>query len=79
MTEELSSLKDLIDIPDVDFSEKVTFQMNDVDVSDVKVDAMDYAFEHDLSASVEVPEVTLPSVSEKFEVAAGMSGYAPDA
>lgn len=79
MTEELSSLTDLIDIPDVDFSEKVKFQMNDVDVSDVKVDAMDYAFEHDLSASVEVPEVTLPSVSEKFEVAAGMSGYAPDA
>ena len=79
MTEELSSLKDLIDIPDVDFSEKVTFQMNDVDVSDVKVDAMDYAFEHDLSASVSVPDITMPSVSEKFEVAAGMADFAPSA
>lgn len=79
MSEELSLIKDLIDIPDVDFSEKVSFQMNDVDVSEVKVDAMDYVFEHDLSASLNVPDITLPSVSEKFEVAAGMAGFAPSA
>lgn len=78
MTEELSSLKDLIDIPDVDFSEKVTFQMNDVDVSDVKIDAMDYAFEHDLSASFGMPELDLSAVSEKFEVSSGLNGYRPD-
>lgn len=79
MSEELSSLKDLIDIPDVDFSKKFSFQINDVDVSDVKVDAMDYAFEHDLSASIGIPDVIVPSVSGKVEVAAGMTGYAPDA
>lgn len=72
MTEELSSLKDLIDIPDVDFSEKVTFQMNDVDVSDVKIDAMDYAFEHDLSDSIAVvahiPEIVPSTISfDTFE------------
>lgn len=79
MTDQLSSLTDLIDIPDVDFSQKVSFQLNDIDVSDIKVDAQDYAFEHELSASVEAPEVTVPSVSERFEVAAGLSDYAPDA
>ena len=79
MTDQLSSLKDLVDIPDVDFSQKVSFQMNDVDVSDVKVDAQDYAFEHDLSASVDVPEVKMPAVTEKIEVAAGLNDFAPDA
>ena len=79
MTDQLSSLKDLVDIPDVDFSQKVVFQMNDVDVSDVKVTAQDYAFEHDLSASVNVPDVTMPAVTEKIEVAAGLNDYAPSA
>lgn len=79
MTDQLSSLKDLVDIPDVDFSQKVVFQMNDVDVSDVKVAAQDYAFEHDLSASVNVPDVTMPAVTEKIEVAAGLNDYAPSA
>ena len=79
MTDQLSSLKDLVNIPDVDFSQKVVFQMNDVDVSDVKVAAQDYAFEHDLSASVNVPDVTMPAVTEKIEVAAGLNDYAPDA
>lgn len=78
MSGELSSLTDLIEIPDVDFSQKVSFELNDVDVSDVKVEAQDYDFEHELSASVEVPEVTMPAVAEKFEVAAGMDGYVPD-
>ena len=79
MTDQLSSLKDLVDIPDVEFSQKVVFQMNDVDVSDVKVEAQDYAFEHDLSASVNVPDVTMPAVTEKIEVAAGLNDYAPSA
>ena len=78
MSDQLSSLTDMIEIPDVDFSQKVSFQLNDVDVSDVKVEAQDYAFEHELSTSVEVPEFEMPAVSEKFEVAAGMDGYVPD-
>lgn len=79
MTEQLASLKSLIEIPDVDFSQKVKFQMNDVDVSDIKVEARDYAFDYELSASVDAPELTLPSFAEKFEVAAGLASYVPDA
>lgn len=79
MTEQLTSLNDLFEIPDVDFSQKVSFQLNNVDVSEVKVEAQDYAFEHELSTSVDVPEISVPAVSEKFEVAAGMADYAPDA
>ncbi len=77
MTEELSSLTDIIEIPDVDFSQKVSFQLNDVDVSDVKVAAQDYSFEHDLSASVSVPEINVPSVGTNVEVAAGLEKYKP--
>lgn len=79
MTEQLSSLKSLIEIPDVDFSQKVNFQMNDVDVSDIKVEARDYTFDYELAASVNAPELTLPSFAEKFEVAAGLASYVPDA
>ena len=79
LTEQLSSLTDLIEIPDVDFSRNVVFQLNDVDVSDVKVEAQDYVFEHDLSASVDVPEVNMPAVTENVEVAAGLNDFAPDA
>ena len=79
MTEQLASLSGLIDIPDVDFSRTVNFRMSDVDVSDVKVDAMDYAFEYEFPYSFEDFDVEIPSVSENFEVAAGIDAYLPEA
>lgn len=79
MTDELASLSDMIEIPDVEFARKVNFELNSADVSDVRVDAMDYEFDHDISSSFTAPELTLPTVSQDLEVAAGLARYVPDA
>ncbi|MBR2063181.1 MAG: hypothetical protein IJ971_00630 [Bacteroidales bacterium] len=78
MTEQLSSLTGLVKIPDVDFSQNVSFRLDDVDVSDVRVEARDYAFGYEFSSSVDIPEITIPAIAESFEIAAGMAGYVPD-
>ncbi len=52
MTEELKELKDLVSIPDVDYSQEISFRLSDVDVSDLKVDAQKYSFEYDMSSIV---------------------------
>lgn len=78
MTDELSSLSDMISIPDVDFSQKVSFKLKDVDVADVKIEAQDYSFEHELSSSLTVPDVNLPVMEESVDIELGLSSYVPD-
>lgn len=77
MSEELSSLKDMVEIPDVDVSRDISFRLNDVDVSDVKVEGQDYSFDYDLGSSFSVPELEVPSVDENIRVAAGMDSFRP--
>ncbi len=77
MTEDLASLTDLVEIQDVDFSQKFNFNLDNVDVSDIKVEAQDFPFEHDLSASFNAPEVKIPSVNEGFSRTAGIDKYVP--
>lgn len=78
MSEELASLTDMVNIDDVEFSRKVNFELNSADVSDVKVEEMDYSFDYDISSSFKAPELTLPSVSENLQISAGLARYAPD-
>lgn len=78
MSEELSSLSDMIDIPDVDFSQKISFKLKDVEMADVKIEAQDYSFEHELSSSLTTPEAKLPVIEQTVEIDAGLSSYVPD-
>lgn len=78
MTEELSSISDVIEIPDVEFTRKVNFELNSVDVSKVRIDEMDYSFDHDISSSFKTPDIVMPSVSQSLEVAAGLGRFVPD-
>lgn len=78
MSDRLSSLKNLVEIPDVDFSKQITFRLEDADVSDVKIEEMDYTFSQELSVPLEDMDMTLPSVSESIEVEAGMTDYVLD-
>lgn len=77
MSEELSSLSDMIKIDDVVFSKDVNFRLNAADVSKVKVDEMDYSFDYDISSDFKAPDIVLPSVGENLEIAAGLADYAP--
>lgn len=80
MSDELTSLKDIVKIEGgLDMSDNFSFTMNDTDVSDVKIPAMDYSFSHNLASSFEVPDFSFPDVSEKMEVAAGMDRFKPTA
>lgn len=78
MSEELSSLKDMVKIEDVDFSRNISFSLNEADVSDVKIEEMEYSFTYDLSSSFEVPEFDLPGVTEIVEISAGMDRFVPE-
>ncbi len=66
VSENLASIKNLISIEDVSFSETVNFSLNDVDVSDVKVEAQVYDFGQNLDFSFDVPEITMPSVGSNI-------------
>ncbi len=78
MGDELASITEMIDIPDVDFSQDISFQLSDVNVSDIKVDAMDYSYDVDMAQSLTVPDLTIPSISDQFIADAGMTDYVPD-
>ncbi len=88
VSDNLSSLKDLIDIEDVKFSKTVNFRLNDVDVSDVRVPSQQYDFSQKFDLALEAPEIVMPSVgsSIKAEVelpevhtpALGVSSISPE-
>lgn len=78
MSEELSSLSDMIEIPDVDFSQKISFKLKDVEMSDIKIEAQDYSFKHELSSSLTTPDAKLPVVEQTVDIDAGLGSYVPD-
>ncbi len=71
-SESLSSLKDMIKIDDVSFSEAFEFSLGDVDVSDIKVEARKYEFTQDFLDSFDIPEITMPSIANNIEVDLGL-------
>ncbi len=77
MTDQLAEMTDMIEIPDVDFVENISFELDQFDISDVKLEAEDYPFEQVIDVA-SAPEIDIPSFNENIEVAAGMAEYAPD-
>ncbi len=77
MSDKLGELTGLVDIPDVDFSREISFELNDVDVSDVKLEAKDYPFSYELASGVEVPEVVIPKMPEDIVLEPELAKFAP--
>lgn len=75
-SDSLAALKEMVLIEAIDFSEDFAFSLEDVDVSEVKVDAIHYEYEERLADSFSAPE--LPSVDfvEGMSYALGMDQYA---
>ncbi len=78
LTENLAEMKDLVSIPDVNFSRDIDFSLKDVDVSDIRVEARTYSLEYAIPSSFSVPDIRIPEVNETFEVNAGLHSYVPD-
>ena len=78
LSDSLKNLTDMIDIPDVVFSENIEFALEDVDVSDIVIDEFKYEYSQDLSDIVEVPQISIPQLSMQHGIAAGMGDYVPE-
>ncbi len=76
--DELKSMTDLIKIEDVDFSKPILFQLNNADLSDVRIPAQDYTFPHRMTTDVNIPDMVIPSKTEKLDVMANLDQYIPD-
>lgn len=76
LSDSLGFLKDMVKIDDISFSQDVSFSLSDVDVSDVKIDAFDYAYEEDFGDDFKSPQIPTIKVEESYSYAAGMNGFA---
>lgn len=76
LSDSLGFLKDMVKIDDISFSQDVSFSLSDVDVSDVKIDAFDYAYEEDFADDFKSPQIPTIKVEESYSYAAGMNGFA---
>ena len=76
LSDSLGFLKDMVKIDDISFSQDVSFSLSDVDMSDVKIDAFDYAYEEDFADDFKSPQIPTIKVEESYSYAAGMNGFA---
>ncbi len=76
--EQLESMTDLIKIEDIDFSKPISFKLNNADLTDVKIPAQDQTFPHNMTTDVTIPDMTIPTKSEKINVTADLEKYIPD-
>lgn len=76
LSDSLGFLKSMVKIDDISFSQDVSFSLSDVDVSDVKIDAFDYAYEEDFGDDFKSPQIPTIMVEERYSYAAGMNGFA---
>lgn len=76
LSDSLGFLKSMVKIDDISFSQDVSFSLSDVDVSDVKIDAFDYAYEEDFGDDFKSPQIPTIKVEESYSYAAGMNGFA---
>lgn len=76
LSDSLGFLKDMVKIDDISFSQDVSFSLSDVDVSDVKIDAFDYAYEEDFGDDFKSPQIPTIKVEESYSYAAGMNAFA---
>lgn len=76
LSDQVNDLLSGIEIPDVKVSEQFRFQLEDVDVSGLKIQAKEYAYSQSVSDVVQVPDLTVPAMNQKFEASAGLHEYA---
>lgn len=77
LSDTLNNLLAKIDIPDVVVSEKFTFNLNSVDVSDLKVPSAEYSYTEKIGDVVSAPDFSFSGFGTDFEVSAGLYQYKP--
>ncbi len=75
--DELESIAGLVKIEDIDFSKPISFQLNNADLSDVKIPAQDHTFPHKMTTDVKIPDMTIPTKTETVNVLPELEQYIP--
>lgn len=75
LSDTLNSLLAQIEIPDIPFSEKFSFNLNTVDVSSLTVPADRYEFYESIGEAFQVPDMTFGAFDTELSVAAGLHNY----
>ncbi len=80
VSDNLGELKDLVNLPKIDFSQNINFRFADADLSDMTIDEQKFLYEFDLSSAVSSkPDMTIKPFGITFDMAAGLPSYAPSA
>ena len=77
-SDSLSVLKEMVRMDDIDLSRDFTFTLSDVDVSDVKIDAVNEVFEERLTEAFEVPKLSKGVIDGNYSYGAEVYKYAID-
>lgn len=77
LSDSLKALTEMLVIPAFEFSESIEFKLEDVDVSDIRMDATAYKGEFDLSSVFEVPDMDINFDMDPLEIKAGINKFIP--
>ena len=75
LSENLKSLKGLVDIDKVDFGQKVDFDLAGVDISGISFTGKTYEIKQELSEMFSDFKVNIPPITEVFEIDANLRKY----
>ena len=79
LSEDLSSLTEMVNIDKIEVNSDIAFNLQDVDVSGVKIDRMEYTYSKKLSELVTLPDVKFPDFDPQIvSISAGLSDYVID-
>lgn len=77
LSDTLNNLLAQIDIPDIEVSEKFSFNLNSVDVSNLKISADEYSYTEKIGGMITPPNFTFRGFGTNFPVSAGLHKYRP--
>lgn len=77
LSDTLNNLLAQIDIPDATVSETFAFNLNSVDVSDLKIPAAEYSYTAEMGGMITAPDFSFSGFGTSFEESAGLYQYKP--
>ncbi|MBE6239671.1 MAG: hypothetical protein E7113_06460 [Bacteroidales bacterium] len=73
--DQLPDLKDVIDIPDVEFADKTDFSLSDMDMSSLTMDGQTFDYSVTLADADLLPEIKVPEIEQTHENMANVWEY----
>lgn len=75
LSDNMNDILAQIKVPDVAVSEKFSFNLNSVDVSDLKVPASDYSYAEQIGDMISAPDFSFKGLGAELEINSGLYEY----